>query len=110
MLKISTTATALAIAPVAASAQDIMPMLMLADCAANTVVKQFIYEEKREIPFSGGWGIMQTENLDYADGYWKIYASPDWGTFTVTIEFADGVQCIVGMGEDIQPFQDRSTR
>lgn len=90
------------------SAQDLprQPMLLMTDCAPHGYVKDYIYGELKEIPFSGGWGIMQRDDGQFAQGMWKIYASPDWGSFTVAIEFADGVMCLVGMGSDIAPFED----
>jgi len=98
-----------ATAPVVA--QQTAPMTIVADCSSSRSIKQFIYESMQEVPFSGGWGIFQTSSGDFVEGIWKIYSSPDWATFTIAVEFPnDAVMCLVGMGDNLEPFQDRSTR
>ena len=110
MIKTASLALAVTLTCTAASAQTEdtgrVSMVMLTDCATAEYVKQYIYRDLREVPFSGGWGIMQRDDGRFAEGMWKIYASPDWGSFTVAIEFADGMMCLVGMGSDIAPFED----
>ena len=111
MFKTTLAAAIFSIMPVLAQAQETMFMAIMSDCAITRSVKQFIYQELQEIPFSGGWGILQRGDGEFAEGIWKIYTSPDWTTFTIAIEFPDdGVMCLVGMGNDLEPFEDRSFR
>lgn len=94
-----------------AAAQETMPMYIAADCSDSRSVKQFVYGTLEEIPFSGGWGIFQRADGEFAEGLWKIYTSPDWGTFTIAVEFPnDAVMCLVGMGHSLEPFEDRGLR
>ena len=111
MFKYLLAAAIISLVPTVASAQDFVPMMIMADCANSRTVKQFIYQDLQEIPFSGGWGIMQRDDAQFAEGVWKVYTRPDWGTFTIVIEFPDdGVMCLVGMGNDLNTFSDGTTR
>lgn len=111
MLKSLALAASLAVVPVVLSAQETMPMAIMADCADTRTIKQFIYRELAEVPFSGGWGVFQRHDLEFAEGLWKIYTSPDWGTFTIAVEFPDdAIMCLVALGDNLEPFQDRSFR
>lgn len=111
MFKSLVLAASLTVLPFATLAQETMPMAIMADCADTRSVKQFIYGQLEEIPFSGGWGIFQRHDFEFAEGHWKIYTSPDWGTFTIAVEFPDdAVMCLVGLGDKLEPFQDRSIR
>lgn len=111
MFKHTLAALAVAVTPTLSAAQESLPMYVMADCSTSRSVKEFIYGTLEEIPFSGGWGIFQRADGEFAEGLWKIYASPDWGTFTIAVEFPnDAVMCLVGLGDDLQPFEDRSLR
>ena len=102
---------ALILIPFTVWAQTNMPasMLMTADCDYTEVLKSFVYDEERQIPFMGGTGIMQLDNLAFAEGVWKIYVDPDQDTYSIVIEFpGDGVMCLVGMGEGLAPFEDHT--
>lgn len=111
MFKHTLAALTVAVAPTLAAAQESLPMYMMADCSTSRSVKQFIYTELQEIPFSGGWGIFLRADGEFAEGFWKIYTSPDWGTFTMAVEFPDdAVMCLVAQGNNLQPFEDRSLR
>lgn len=100
---------ALVLIPFTVSAQSNMPagMLIMADCDYIEILKSFVYDEERQIPFVGGTGIMQLDNLAFAEGVWKVYVDPDQDTYSIVIEFPeDGVMCLVGMGKGLAPFED----
>lgn len=102
---------ALILIPLTAWAQTNMPasMLITADCDYTEVLKSFVYDEERQIPFMGGAGIMQLDNLAFAEGVWKVYVDPDQDTYSIVIEFpGDGVMCLVGMGSGLAPFEDHT--
>ena len=100
---------ALILIPFTARAQPAMPagMLMMTDCDYTEILKSFVYDEERQIPFVGGVGIMQRHDGEFAEGVWKVYVDPDQDTYSIVREFpADGVMCLVGMGEDLAPFEE----
>lgn len=101
---------ALVLIPFTVRAQPAMPagMLIMADCDYTEVLKSFVYDEERQIPFVGGVGIIQRHDREFAQGVWKIYVDPDQDTYSILIEVFDGVMCLVGMGSGLAPFEDHA--
>ena len=106
MFKISTLLLMLFAAPAAAQSA---PMVILADCASISAVRQYV-EEAKEIPFVGGPGMMQRDDQEFAEGVWKIYMNPQTETYSIVIEFPwDNVSCLVGIGAELAPFQEQGS-
>lgn len=99
---------ALVLIPFSVWAQPAMPagMLIMADCDYTEALKSFVYDEERQIPFVGGVGIIQRHDREFAQGVWKIYVDPDQDTYSILIEFFDGVMCLVGTGSGLAPFEE----
>lgn len=73
-------------------------------CAARSELTQVLTNKYHESPRGAG--------LQSSGQMLEIWASPDTGSFTVLVTFADGTSCIVAIGgywQDTKPRQSENT-
>jgi len=83
-----------------------MPMAIIADCASSQLIKEFSLENYDEIGFIEGNVIFRRFDGQFSEGQMKMYANPTDLTFTLTVNFPDGVGCIVFMGNEMLPIYE----
>ena len=92
---------------VPASAQEeeqlTQPMFIIADCYPENELKDWLEEEYGEIGFVQSQSVFRRFDGAFSAGEVIIYANPDYLSFTVTVNFPDGVGCVVFMGEKLEP-------
>lgn len=101
-MKSLVTALALVLSTAHASAAPLR-MTTVSDCDVKESIHEFLSEQYSEMPFAVGPGVIQRPDGEFAQGVYVIWANPVNYSFSVTIEFPDGIACILGMGGDLSP-------
>lgn len=99
-------AAVLSILAVAANAQEEPQRLilgMVATCHTTEDAQQRLEEEFGEIPFLESQGVIELRTGELSNTRMRVYANPESLTTTITVDFADGVSCVVFMGDDLTP-------
>jgi hypothetical protein len=78
-------------------------MFIIAECFPDNELKDWLEEEYGEIGFIQSRGIFRRFDGAFAEGEVVIYANPEALSFTVTVNFPDGIGCMVFMGEKLEP-------
>lgn len=92
-MQIHWTAPTVAALVAAGLAVTALPAFAQADdvvCAERAIITERLAEDFEEMPTGGG--VMTEEQL------LEIWSSPETGTWTALMTFADGTSCIVGSG------------
>jgi hypothetical protein len=85
------------------AAAQTQPMYLVGLCMSRADIAQWMQELGEQSAASGFGFVEEALTGGFPQGIVTLWINPETGTYSVSIEFADGVNCLLTAGDDFAP-------